>query len=206
MRRCFITCASGLESTAACDFVRRSSAWQSLGIITTGLLLGNPLGFNWLKKQCLTGQEASKSLQNKLHMDKIRIDKWLWAARFYKTRSLATDEIGKGRVAVNDQTVKASREVKVGDTVKARQGDITRTVKVLAISDQRGPAPTAQALYEETNDSLELRNKISVQRRLSREPALSIEQGRPTKRNRRDLEKAKQVGWNDRWSASLDPD
>ena len=90
-------------------------------------------------------------------MDKIRIDKWLWAARFYKTRSLATDEIGKGRVAINDQTVKASREVKVGDTVKARQGDITRTVKVLGISDQRGPAPTAQALYEETNDSLQLR-------------------------------------------------
>ena len=139
-------------------------------------------------------------------MDKIRIDKWLWAARFYKTRSLATDEIGKGRVAVNDQTVKASREVKVGDTVKARQGDITRTVKVLAISDQRGPAPVAQALYEETDDSLQLREKIRVQRSLSREPALSIDQGRPTKRNRRDLEKAKQVGWNDRWSASLDPD
>jgi len=115
-------------------------------------------------------------------------------------------EIGKGRVAINDQTIKASREVKVGDTVKARQGDITRTVKVLAISDQRGPAPIAQALYEETHDSLELRDKISVQRRLSKEPALSIEQGRPTKRNRRDLEKAKQVGWNDRWSASLDTD
>ena len=76
-----------------------------------------------------------------------------------KTRRLSKT---KGRVAINDQTVKASREVKVGDTVKARQGDITRTVKVLAISDQRGPAPTAQALYEETNDSLELRDKISV--------------------------------------------
>ncbi len=139
-------------------------------------------------------------------MDKIRIDKWLWAARFYKTRSLATDEIGKGRVAVNEQSVKASREVKVGDTVSARQGDITRTVKVLGISDQRGPAPVAQALYEETNDSLILREKVSVQRRLAREPALSIEQGRPTKKNRRDLEKAKQVGWNDRWSASVDTD
>ena len=139
-------------------------------------------------------------------MDKTRIDKWLWAARFYKTRSLAADEIGKGRVAIIAQTVKASREVKVGDTVRARQGDITKTVKVLGVSDQRGPAPTAQALYEETNDSLELRGKVSVQRRLSKEPALSIEQGRPTKRNRRDLEKAKQVGWNERWSASLDPD
>ena len=137
-------------------------------------------------------------------MEKIRIDKWLWAARFYKTRSLATDEIGKGRVSVNDQSAKASREVKVGDTVSARQGDITRTVIVLGISDQRGPAPVAQALYTETPESIQLREKISLQRRLSREPALSIEQGRPTKRNRRELERANQVGWNDRWSASLD--
>jgi ribosome-associated heat shock protein Hsp15 len=137
-------------------------------------------------------------------MDKIRIDKWLWAARFYKTRSLATDEIGKGRVAINGQSVKASREVKPGDEVSARQGDVTRTVKVLALSDVRGPAPVAQTLYEETPDSLALREKASLQRRIAREPALSIEQGRPTKRNRRELEKAKGVGWNDRWSASVD--
>ena len=137
-------------------------------------------------------------------MDKIRIDKWLWAARFYKTRSLANDEIGKGRVAINDQTAKASREVKVGDMVSTRQGDITRTLKILALSDQRGPAPMAQALYEETPESIALREKTSLQRRLAREPALSIEQGRPTKRNRRELEKAKDVGWNNRWSASLD--
>jgi ribosome-associated heat shock protein Hsp15 len=137
-------------------------------------------------------------------MDKIRIDKWLWAARFYKTRSLATDDIGKGRVEVNEQTAKASREVKVGDTVKLRQGDVTRTINILALSDQRGPAPVAQQLYEETPESLALREKAVIQRRLAREPALSIEQGRPTKRNRRELEKAKQTGWNDRWSASLD--
>ena len=137
-------------------------------------------------------------------MDKIRIDKWLWAARFYKTRSLATDEIGKGRVAINGQSVKASREVKPGDEVSARQGDVTRTVKVLALRDVRGPAPVAQTLYEETPESLALREKASLQRRIAREPALSIEQGRPTKRNRRELEKAKEVGWNDRWSASVD--
>jgi ribosome-associated heat shock protein Hsp15 len=137
-------------------------------------------------------------------MDKIRIDKWLWAARFYKTRSLATDEIGKGRVSINGQSVKASREVKPGDEVSARQGDVTRTVKVLALSDVRGPAPVAQTLYEETPESLALREKASLQRRIAREPALSIEQGRPTKRNRRELEKAKGVGWNDRWSASVD--
>jgi ribosome-associated heat shock protein Hsp15 len=137
-------------------------------------------------------------------MDKIRIDKWLWAARFYKTRSLATDEIGKGRVEVNDQTAKASREVKMGDTLKIRQGDVTRTIQVLGLSDQRGPAPVAQQLYEESPESLALREKAAVQRRLAREPALSIEQGRPTKRNRRDLEKVKQGGWDDRWTASLD--
>ena len=137
-------------------------------------------------------------------MDKIRIDKWLWAARFYETRSLATDEIGKGRVAINGQSVKASREVKPGDEVSARQGDVTRTVKVLALSDVRGPAPVAQNLYEETPESLALREKASLQRRIAREPALSIEQGRPTKRNRRELEKAKGVGWNERWSASVD--
>ena len=133
-------------------------------------------------------------------MDKIRIDKWLWAARFYKTRSLATDEVGKGRIEVNAQVAKASREVKVGDIISARQGDITRTIQVLAISDQRGPAPVAQALYEESAESLALREKTAIQRRLARE------QGRPTKRNRRELEKAKQGGWNDRWSASVDPD
>ena len=137
-------------------------------------------------------------------MDKIRIDKWLWAARFYKTRSLATDEIGKGRVEVNDQTAKASREVKIGDTLQIRQGDVKRTIVVLGLSDQRGPAPVAQLLYEETSDSLALREKVAIQRRLAREPALSIEQGRPTKRNRRELEKAKQVGWDDRWRASID--
>jgi ribosome-associated heat shock protein Hsp15 len=137
-------------------------------------------------------------------MDKIRIDKWLWAARFYKTRSMATDEIGKGRVEVNGQTAKASREVKIGDRVSTRQGDITRTLQVLGLRDQRGPAPVAQALYEETPESIALREKTSLQRRLAKEPALSIEQGRPTKRNRRELEKAKGIGWNDRWSASVD--
>jgi ribosome-associated heat shock protein Hsp15 len=137
-------------------------------------------------------------------MDKIRIDKWLWAARFYKTRSMATDEIGKGRVEVNGQTGKASREVKMGDRVSTRQGDITRTLQVLGLRDQRGPAPVAKALYEETPESIALREKTSLQRRLAKEPALSIEQGRPTKRNRRELEKAKGIGWNDRWSASVD--
>ncbi len=163
----------------------------------------------WLKKQPHTVNSGSKParIAPKISpMDKIRIDKWLWAARFYKTRSLATDEIGKGRIEVNAQTAKASREVKVGDVVSARQGDITRIIKILGISDQRGPAPVAQALFEETAESIAQRDKTAVQRRLAKEPALSIEQGRPTKRNRRALEKVKQGDWNDRWTAAFEPD
>ncbi len=133
-------------------------------------------------------------------MDTMRIDKWLWAARFYKTRSLASDEIGKGRVRVNDQEAKPARDVKAGDTVSLRQGQVTRTVVVLGLSQQRGAAPVAQQLYEETSDSIRLREMAQEQRRLNTEPATSQEQGRPTKRDRRSLEKA----WDDRWSASVD--
>ena len=135
-------------------------------------------------------------------MNSLRIDKWLWAARFFKTRSIASEEIGKNRVQVNGQDAKASREVKAGDTVRLRQGAVERTVRVLGVSGARGPAPVAQLLYEETPESTEARQKAAEQHRLGREPALSIEQGRPTKRDRRQIER----NWNDRWSASLDPD
>ena len=81
-------------------------------------------------------------------MDRLRIDKWLWAARFYKTRSLATDEIDKGRVAINGVDAKPAREVKVGDQVAMRREGVTRTVVVRGLSDVRGPAPVAQQLYE----------------------------------------------------------
>ena len=133
-------------------------------------------------------------------MQSLRIDKWLWAARFFKTRSIASDEIGKNRVQINGQDAKASREVKPGDTVRMRQGQVERTVLVKAISAVRGPAPAAQLLYEETAESLAQRQKLAELNRLSREPALSIEQGRPTKRDRRQIEKT----WDDRWSAGID--
>lgn len=136
-------------------------------------------------------------------MEKLRIDKWLWAARFYKTRTLASDEVARGRVAVNGQEVKPAREVKPGDTVSLRQGAMTRTVLVKALSGMRGPAPVAQQLYEETAESIRAREAAAEQRRLAPEPALAIEQGRPTKRGRRELDDA-QRGWGDRWSASLD--
>ena len=133
-------------------------------------------------------------------MNALRIDKWLWAARFYKTRSLASDEIGKNRVQVNDQDAKPSKEVKVGDTVCLRQGAVERTVLVQGLSGVRGPAPVAQLLYAETPESIEARQKAAEQNRLAREPALSIEQGRPTKRDRRQIEKT----WDNRWSAGID--
>jgi ribosome-associated heat shock protein Hsp15 len=130
--------------------------------------------------------------------EKVRLDKWLWAARFYKTRGLAADEIGKGRVSVNGQVAKASRELHPGDRVLLRQASVDRTVEVKALSSQRGPAPVARMLYEETAESLAERQRIESQRRLNTEPALSIEQGRPTKRDRRQLS-----DWN-RWSASAE--
>lgn len=136
-------------------------------------------------------------------MEKLRIDKWLWAARFYKTRTLASEEVVKGRVEVNGSEVKPAREVKAGDTVAVRQGPVTRTVVVRGVSASRGSAPVAQLLYEETADSLKAREQAAEQRRLSPEPAHSIEHGRPTKRGRRELDDAK-ARWGDRWSASVD--
>jgi ribosome-associated heat shock protein Hsp15 len=135
-----------------------------------------------------------------------RIDKFLWAARFYKTRSLATDAIGKGRVKINGQLVKAAREVRAGDSVAMHRDGLTCTVLVLQVSDQRGPAPQAQTLFAETPESLAALQAAKDQRRLQPEPALSITQGRPTKRQRRDLDGAQHSnsGWGDRWSASVD--
>ena len=135
-------------------------------------------------------------------MDKLRIDKWLWAARFYKTRSLATEEIDKNRVRINDLEVKPAKEVKVGDTVALRQGPVTRTLVVLGISDKRGGAPQAQLLYEETEASVKLREQLAEQQRL--EPANSQEHGRPTKRDRRSIDKVSNKNWGNRWSASTD--
>ena len=136
-------------------------------------------------------------------MDRQRIDKWLWAARFFKTRSLAVEEIDRGRVEVNGQEVKPAREVKPGDTVALRQGAVHRTVVVKGLSNVRGPAPVAQQLYEETPESIAQRERAAQQRRLAPEPAHTIEHGRPTKRGRRELDQV-QRGWGDRWSASLD--
>ncbi len=130
----------------------------------------------------------------------MRLDKWLWAARFYKTRALAVDEINLGRVRVAGQPVKPARDVKVGDLLSVRIGTVAREVEVKGLSQQRGPAPQAQLLYAETAASITAREAAAEARRLAPEPAASIEQGRPTKQDRRRL-----ADW-DRWSAVLDDD
>ena len=132
----------------------------------------------------------------------MRLDKWLWCARLYKTRSLATEEIGKGRVTVNGQPAKAARDLRCGDTVALRQGAVARTVRVRGLSGHRSPAPVAQLLYEETADSIAAREKAAEQRRLAPEPAATLQEGRPTKRDRRNIDRAQ--SWGDRWSASID--
>lgn len=128
----------------------------------------------------------------------MRLDKWLWAARFYKTRALAVDEINLGRVRVGGQPVKPARDVKVGDLLTIRIGTVTREVEVKGLSQQRGPAPQAQLLYAETPASITAREAAAEARRLAPEPADAIVQGRPTKQDRRRL-----AEW-DRWSVSLD--
>lgn len=128
----------------------------------------------------------------------MRLDKWLWAARFYKTRALAVDEINLGRVRVGGQPVKPARDVKVGDVLSIRIGTVAREVEVCGLSHQRGPAPQAQLLYAETAASITAREAAAEARRLAPEPASTIQQGRPTKQDRRRL-----ADW-DRWSVSLD--
>ena len=133
---------------------------------------------------------------------RCRADKWLWAARFFKTRSLAMEAIGKGRISIGEVVIKPSREIHVGDEVRIQEGaGLHRTVVVLGLSNQRGPAPVAQALYSETDASKAERAQLLEQRRLGIEPAQALAAGRPTKKDRRDI--GRMGDWQ-RWSASLD--
>jgi ribosome-associated heat shock protein Hsp15 len=116
----------------------------------------------------------------------VRIDKWLWAARFFKTRSLATHACELGRVQSNGQPSKASREVRVGDLLQVKNDGGDFQVEVLALSEMRGPAPAAQALYRETDASRESRQKLAEQRKAMGQFETSPE-GRPSKRDRREI-------------------
>ena len=117
-------------------------------------------------------------------MDKLRIDKWLWAARFFKTRSLASQAIDGGRIKLNGDRVKPSREVKPGDRVVVHIGEYEWQVTVLVLSDRRGPAEQARTLYEEDEASRQQRDEQAAARRLCHNPAAELK-GRPTKRDRR---------------------
>ena len=140
-------------------------------------------------------------MSTKTKNERVRIDKWLWAARFFKTRALAAEDIGHGRIAINGVVAKASREVHLGELIELRQsGQTLREVWVRGVSAQRGPATVAQLLYEETPSSLKRREDAAQARRQGVEPAQSLEQGRPTKRDRRQIS-----DWQ-RWSASIDDD
>ena len=119
----------------------------------------------------------------------VRIDKWLWAARFFKTRSLATDAVDRGRVRLAGDAIKPARAVKLGDKLTIDNGSNAWEVLVTGISDHRGSATIAATLYEETALSIEKRENDQVARKLFREPALEIK-GRPTKRDRRAMGKA----------------
>jgi len=122
-------------------------------------------------------------------MENVRIDKWLWAARFFKTRSLAADAVDTGRVKLDGDKVKPAKMVKIDDKLTIDNGAETWEVVVLGLSDVRGPAPVARLLYQETEESVVKRDNDHEARRLYREPGSTIK-GRPTKRDRRALSKA----------------
>ena len=122
--------------------------------------------------------------------EKYRLDKWLWAARFFKTRAVAADAIESGKVEVNDERPKRGKAVKVGDRIRVRLGPYEHHVVVRELSARRGPASVAQQLYEETVESLQAR-QLLAERLKAAPPPLFTEKGRPTKKERRDLRRLK---------------
>lgn len=121
---------------------------------------------------------------------KLRIDKWLWAARFFKTRSLAVDAVETGKVLLDGVRVKPAKTIAAGEHLDIRFGQMRVEVEVLALSDKRGSAPTAQQLYRESDASIARRAVLAEQ--LKAQPQPFTIKGRPTKRDRRDLERFKQ--------------
>ncbi|TFW30803.1 RNA-binding S4 domain-containing protein [Massilia horti] len=124
-----------------------------------------------------------------MEKENVRIDKWLWAARFFKTRSLAAEAVDRGRVRIGGEPVKPARVVKLGDKLAIDNGSDRWEVEVVGVSDVRGPAPVARLLYQETEASVVRREHDKEARRLYPEPGTTIK-GRPTKRDRRALDRA----------------
>jgi ribosome-associated heat shock protein Hsp15 len=119
--------------------------------------------------------------------DRLRLDKWLWAARFFKTRSLATEAIAGGKVEVNGERAKPAKPLKLGDQVRLRLGPYEHTLIVRELSGRRGPASIAQTLYEETQASRDARERLAAQLKMAPAAFVYEEKGRPTKKDRRQL-------------------
>jgi ribosome-associated heat shock protein Hsp15 len=125
-----------------------------------------------------------------MSVEQVRIDKWLWAARFFKTRTLAASAVENGRVRIDGERVKPARNVRMGDLLRIDNGSTEWEVIVRALADKRGSAAIAQGLYEETEASVRKRQLQAEQRKLFHEPSVDIK-GRPTKRDRRMLDKTR---------------
>lgn len=125
-----------------------------------------------------------------MSVEQVRIDKWLWAARFFKTRTLASAAVENGRVRIDGERVKPARNVRCGELLRVDNGATEWEVVVRALADKRGSAAIAQGLYEETEESVRKRQQQAEQRKLFREPSMEIK-GRPTKRDRRMIDKTR---------------
>jgi ribosome-associated heat shock protein Hsp15 len=121
---------------------------------------------------------------------RVRLDKWLWAARFFKTRAIAADAIETGKVEVNGERAKRAKQLQAGDSVKVRLGPYHHVVTVRGISERRGPASVAATLYEEDPAAKKAREAMQLQVRIA-QSAPGYERGRPTKKDRRDIEKVR---------------
>jgi ribosome-associated heat shock protein Hsp15 len=132
--------------------------------------------------------------ETELTHESIRIDKWLWAARFFKTRSLAAEAVTGGKIEVNGVRAKPSRIMRLGDKLNIRRGPYEWTIVVKGVARHRGPAPQAQLLYEETDESIRKREIASAQLRLERPPEFHSP-GRPSKKDRRSLLRFTKRGW-----------
>ncbi len=133
--------------------------------------------------------QMQRSGQDIASAGRVRIDKWLWAARFFKTRSLASDAVGGGKVELNGERVKPAKLVQAGDEVRVRLGPYEHIVTVRAVSERRGPATVAVTLYEETPASVAARIRHAEQLRLAPAAFVYEDKGRPTKRDRRELDR-----------------
>ena len=121
---------------------------------------------------------------------RVRLDKWLWAARFFKTRALAVDAIDGGKVEVNGERAKRAKQLQAGDSVRIRIGPYHHLITVLALSERRGPASVAATLYEENAEGRKAREALQLQMKAA-QSASGYTPGRPTKKDRRDIEKAR---------------